>query len=73
MTWFSLTTKKLLNPPFCDIENCEERIISAIVTRSHLPRETVRLCECHSKIFHENSAWRSISLEEADVYDIMVA
>lgn len=72
MTWFSLTTKKILNPPFCDIEDCEEVASAAIMTRDHLPkRETVRLCECHSKQFHENSAWKAIPLEEADVYDIM--
>lgn len=73
MTWSSLTVKKILYPTVCDIEDCAETAVSAIMTRSHLPRETVRLCECHSKQFHGNSAWREISLEEADVYDIMTA
>jgi hypothetical protein len=73
MTWSALTTKKISDPSFCDIDSCEEKAVSAIATRSHLPRDTVRLCECHSKLYHENSAWKSIPLEEVDMYDIMTA
>jgi hypothetical protein len=73
MTWHSLTMKKTLDPPFCDIADCGEKTVSAIVTRDHLPRNVVRLCERHSRHFHENDAWRSVSLREVDVIEVMTA